>query len=255
MEIPPVAAGALALAGVSVVNAALATLRRVCGPAAEQLGLTLGDKVAAWRARNLISCMRKTEELLTKNEVPEESHAHPRVVGITLEQMALMDDPVVQDMWAGLLASSCTGDGDDDSNLIFVNLLSNMTKLQARILKEACEHAVVHFGPSGLVTSNGFVLSVDRLFELLGSWDLQRLDRELDALREMGLIGSFSGLHAAPVDSVDITPTTLALHMYIRAHGSRKEPREFFRGRPYSTVIPDYFPGQAATQSEGSTKN
>ena len=54
-------------------------------------------------------------------------------------------------MWGGLLASSCTTDGDDESNLIFINILSQITSLQAKIINYACEKVKKHVFKSGFV--------------------------------------------------------------------------------------------------------
>lgn len=48
----------------------------------------------------------------------------------------------------------------------------------------------------------------------------------MDHLREVGLIhGGFD-----PYDSTDanVAASTIALHMYVRCHGSRESPRDFF---------------------------
>lgn len=247
MDIDPNIGRGIAVGGVMILTGAMATLRKVCGPAAEQLGQAMGDKVAAWRARNFIDSMRKTEEMLTKNQIPEDCQAHPRVTHAIVEQMSWIEDPLVQDMWAGLLASSCTPEGDDDSNLPFTNLLSSMTKLQARILKYSCEQATPMYSRSGLVTAVPQSVRTEQLLDAVGPCDIQRLDRELDSLRHMGLLevrGGF-GPHEA---HADLTPSTLALHMYIRANGSREEPAAFFvrTGKTPVPAKPDQLP---ATQN------
>lgn len=49
----------------------------------------------------------------------EDKKALPRLVVLTLEQVYWVDADEVREMWAGLLASSCTIDGKDESNLIY----------------------------------------------------------------------------------------------------------------------------------------
>jgi len=48
-------------------------------------------------------------------------HAHPRLVGLILEQGSWVALDEMQEMWAGLLASSCTESGDDESDLMFAD--------------------------------------------------------------------------------------------------------------------------------------
>jgi hypothetical protein len=54
--------------------------------------------------------------------IPENGlfQAHPRVLHEIIENASWVDDEEVQAMWAGLLASSCTEDGKDDKNLIYI---------------------------------------------------------------------------------------------------------------------------------------
>ena len=132
----------------------------------------------------------------------------------------------MQDMWAGLVQSSCSDSGDDDSNLIFIILLSNMTKLQTKILKHACENAPKTVANNGLIKPGEVLIAYEDLTERSGEMDIQRLDRKLDYLRALELIegGFIFGL----VREARVAPTPLALHMYVRSEGSRASPPEFF---------------------------
>jgi hypothetical protein len=217
------------------LGAARAVLSRLCLPAAQSLGLLAQDTVDGWRANNFISVMQKVEKKLVENKVPEGCHAHPRVVHAIVESSSWIEDSAVQDMWAGLLASSCTESGDDDSNLIFTNLLGNLTKLQARMLKYACESAEKRVSPEGLISAQVSDMNLEKLQKITEENDIQRLDRELDCLRSAGLI---EGGIAVWGGLVDLTPSSLALHMYVRCHGSRLSPVEFFKIEPPSASAP-----------------
>jgi len=131
-------------------------------------------------------------------------------------------------MWAGLLASSCTADGEDD-NWIFVNLLGQLTAMQVCILKYTCEAATKIVLPTGLIAAVGVYRKADELIALTGCADVQRIERELDHLRVLGLIEV--GFRARGDDKqpeADLQPTALALHLYVRAQGSLQNPIEYF---------------------------
>lgn len=135
------------------VDGVSAFLSRICLPAAEEYGLLLQDVVRAWRASNISEIARKAKEKLEEHS-PDDSnnaHAHPRVVFSILEHGSWNDDDYVQNFWAGLLASSCTDEGDDDSNLLFINLLADLTKLQARILDYVCRIATKLASPTSFM--------------------------------------------------------------------------------------------------------
>ena len=109
-------------------------LTKICYPAAEEIGLAFQDNVRAWRHRNANAIAERAQEFLDQRDDPESLHAHPRLVCRIIEEGSWIDDGLLQSHWAGLLASSCTPDGKDESNLIFLDLMHRLTTMQARIL-------------------------------------------------------------------------------------------------------------------------
>jgi hypothetical protein len=156
------------------------------------------------------------------------AQAHPRIIHKILEQASWTDDPAVQALWAGLFVSSCTEDGEDDSNLIFINLLTDMTRLQAKVIKYACENCSKHEHGYLLIPTQ-CIIKIEEFHELFGEKDFQRINRELDKLRAIGLLDlTASGIDRFRQEIISLAPTELALHMYIRCSGSRESPVEFF---------------------------
>lgn len=205
-------------------------LSRICLPVAEEFGFLLKDRVNYWRTRNLVSTSQKTEELLRKFG-RQDVQVHPRLVRMALENGSWSDDDHLQNMWAGLLASSCTADGKDDGNLVFMNLLSQLTSSQARILHFVCRKANKTVGASGFVIANPLDLSIEKLIEESGVGDLNRLHRELRHLVSLDLIeGSKPWYFASTINETyaDVTPTELALHLYVRCEGSLDGPVDYF---------------------------
>jgi hypothetical protein len=224
-------AKSIEIATQGAVDAAAAFFGRLCMPAIKELGLFAKDKVHAWRTHNGVALAQKTEAAMKANGLPDGVHSHPRIFHEILERASWIDDSTVQDLWAGLLASSCTETGDDDSNLLFTNLLGTLTKLQAKILKYACEKSEKK-NFNGLILSNPLAIPIRLILELFDEKDIHRLDREIDYLRECGLLAPQTGFQpTAPVlmdIQVLLTPSALALHMYVRCQGSRQSPTEFF---------------------------
>jgi hypothetical protein len=218
-----------AIAGVEVF------LSKVCKPAATEFGQFLKDKVHCWRSANMVATMKNSESKMATAAVPEGHHAHPRIVHQIVEESSWTDDATVQDLWAGLLVSSCTEDGEDDSNLIFVNLLGELTKMQARIVKYTCETARRHISPNGLVMADGVRLTSDELKEIARENDIHRLDRELDHLRSLDLIDG--GFHPQ-VPGLVLRPTVLCLTMYVRCQGSRLSVINYFDIKPEEQPVP-----------------
>jgi len=74
------------------------------------------------------------------------------------------------------------------------------------------------------------VNNLQKLQEITGCTDLHRLDRELDHLRSLELIGSdiFGGGFSTDSTDANLTPTGLALQMYVRCQGFIGPPNDYF---------------------------
>jgi hypothetical protein len=211
----------------SVMSGAEALLSRICLPAAEELGLLFRDKIGEWRKQNALATVAKAQTRL-EQAAADGRHAQPRLIMESLNHASWADSDQVQEMWAGLLASSCTEDGKDDSNWIFINLLGQLTAMQATLLRHSCEHAKKVVSSSGLIGTEFLHRTADDLKQVSGCSDIQRIDRELDHLRALGLIavGFREGLASQPL--ADLRPTALALHLFVRSQGSTDDPIVYF---------------------------
>ncbi|MCL1047760.1 hypothetical protein L2737_20885 [Shewanella electrodiphila] len=207
------------------VNGASAFLGCICLPAAEEFGLLLKDKVSSWRARNAITIANKAEKLLELQGGYKELSAHPRIIHSTIENGSWAEEKVMQGLWAGILASSCTKEGGGESNLILINLLTQLTTSQVKLLNHICEQSKVFQTEEGWIAAQTFKMEVEELTLVMNTMDLQQIDRELDHLRSLELIKTgFSS------DSLiaDVTPMPLSLHMYVKGKGFNGNPCEFF---------------------------
>lgn len=210
------------------VDGASTFLAKICLPAAEEFGLLLQDKVRVWRAKNARCVVDVAQAKLGNASVPV--HAHPRLAASIIEHGSWADDADFQTIWGGLLASSCTPDGKDDSNLIFVNLLSSLSSIQIRVLAYACEQCAKKISPLGLIGPDGELLIDEaKLKEISKSNDLHRIDRELDNLRGLELISNGIDLSS---QRIEISPTSLALNLYVRCQGYAGSPVEYFEIEP-----------------------
>jgi len=217
------------------VDGAAAFLSRVCLPAAEEFGLALRDRVSAWRARNAARVLSRANEIHVAQGLPP-GEVNPRLIHLAIEEASWIDDADIQGMWAGLLASSVSAPSESDENLIFMNLLKQLSALQVRVLNYGVAEAKKYSSTFGLPMCYSLEVPSDRLSEVTGTVDIQRLDRELDHLRAVGLIGPYpsGGGIDLQTGKADLTPTPLALHLYVRAQGSRLSPTEFWALGPDS---------------------
>ena len=225
----------------------------ICKPAAEEFGFLLQDGVKYWRWRfkNVCNITINAKKILNAQNNDIEVSASPRIVNSILENGSWIDDDKIQDMWSGLLASSCTKDGKDESNLIFINLLSQLTSSEVRILNYICNNSEKKITIHSLVYANKLSISLRDLQEISGIVNIHNLDREIDHLRSLGLVEG--GFPTTPEDTINafkrpsdlvsktledseayISPSPLALNMYVRCNGSLQAPNEYFGLRQIS---------------------
>lgn len=171
------------------MEGARAFLGRVCNPAAGEFGLLLQDKVRHWRNKNLIKTFLDTERILLE-QGRKDDQVHPRMLHHVMESASLVDDVELQKMWSGILASSCNQDGKDDSNLVFMNLLDQLTAPQVKFVSYLCENSVKKISFDGLIYAEEVSIPKARLIEIWNGADIHRIDSELDSLRALDLISS-----------------------------------------------------------------
>lgn len=213
---------------VSVIDGAASFLGKICLPAAEELGLLFKDKVANWRALNAARIAEAARKKLEEQQVDlDHTQAHPRVVGQIIDTGSWADTIELQELWAGLLASSCTSDGKDESNLIFANLLGQLTSLEASVIHYSCERAGKHVALAGFVYGDTLIVDGAEIKMICKTDDLYRLDRELDHLRSLELL-TLNGGFDADTGECNLTPTPLALQLYMRCKGHQGDPVSFY---------------------------
>jgi hypothetical protein len=206
-----------------------AFLERIGYPVAKELGLLFKDQVKAWRTANALRIVTKAKEKLAAAVGDAEVKAAPRLVGEILETGSWIEDSAVQELWAGLLSSSCTNDGKDDSNLIFINLLSQITGSEAKILKYLCELSHKQFYPDGRVGLEYMECDPESYLRVgeYGADDADEIFHRLDF--EFHHLNSLELVEGGPGQSKMLMVTQLTLSFYVRCMGSRKSPFEYFR--------------------------
>ncbi len=208
----------------AAVDAAAVFLGRICLPAAEEFGLFLQDKVWNWRRNNIVKIIQKAERMLSQDS---DQYAHPRIVYEIIERGSWIDDNEVQEMWAGLLSSSCTKEGKDEINLIFIHILSQLTTTEVKIINLICKESYrIEKSQSMILLYNSdyyppvdFGESAVKI-ETIGK-KIKEIKTEILHLTTIGLIESRnyhledSGFR----NVVNVKATDICQHMYRRCQG------------------------------------
>ncbi|AYK14504.1 Abi-alpha family protein [Methanosarcina flavescens] len=214
------------------IDGASSFIGKICMPAAEEAGLLLYDEVHAFRGKNLVSIVEKSKGILTFDPDTFKLKASPRVIWKIVENGSWTEDENLQNLWAGLLASSCTNNGKDESNLIYTDLLSRITPSEAYIINylgkkcseskgllNGCFHTLINF--------NDELFKECLYFENLDKLKcLDHLGRELNHLESLGLIENVEIVHNHQF--VGMSTTGLLLDLYVRCSGSLLSTEKYF---------------------------
>lgn len=226
-------------------------LKNVCVQALGELGLMLKDEVRYWRLCNILRIIEKSKGKLEFVNDQIQMKAHPRVAMAIIEHGSLIDNNEAQELWAGLFASACSEDGQQDDNLIFVDLLRQLTFAEAKILKFICLRTRKILHKNGLVTAEHLYCQFDELSKLTGIHDIHNMDRQLDHLRSLELIAG--GFSSGSADlTADITPTDLALNLYVRSQGFSKSTADFWKSE---LITSEYLAKEQAEKSKAEADN
>lgn len=221
----------------AVIESASVFLASVCKPAMVEFGFMLSDKVRCWRLNNISKMLMKAKGKMEFADGKLELKANPKVAIAVMESSSYEEDDTIRDMWAGLFVSSCTEDGKDDSNMVFVDLLKSLNSIEARILQYACNNATIIFFPNGLIIGAKYYVSFKDITAIAETDDMYVIDNCLDHLSQMGLLRE-SDLEGVPgflatdkTLQAGITPSALGLSLYYKATGSKLGLLDFYRPR------------------------
>ena len=215
---------------------AIGFLSRIASAVTREVRHLFHEGLSNIRLETAIDVVLTAEKMLESKVESERMRAYPKIVLRALEDGSWSDDDMVKRFWAGLLASSCTIDGEDQSNLPFIDLMSQLSPIHVRVLAGACTRAPKMITGPDRVTSRAIACSAADLMKISGSHDLIRIDRDLDHLAEIGLIAPREkSSFFSPISEAKINPTSLGLELFARCNGHRGAPQGFYGLTPANT--------------------
>jgi PilZ domain len=202
---------------------ALAFVGRICPAAADRAKALFHLELSNVRVANAVEIALKAEYLLASEPEADKMLAHPDLIVRILEEGSWVDVEWIQQLWAGLLATSCTVEGPDESNRVYIHLLSLLAPIHARILSAACDKAVrVMAGHEASSSPSLVASSAEEMARLTGSTNLMKVHRSIAELSDLGLLEKTTRTTLHSVSPITRTkPTDLGLEMYARCNGQR----------------------------------
>ncbi|MFZ0745812.1 MAG: hypothetical protein WAM85_15490 [Terracidiphilus sp.] len=208
---------------------ALAFLSRTCPPATEEVRSLLCGGLSNFRALSAVEIALKAEEFVDSWPNGDTMRAHPHLVLRILEDGSWADEDWILHMWGGLLATSCTYEGQDESNLFFVHLFSQLAATHVRVFAAACKGSSKVVEQDGSVSSEPLLCTREEIIKTTGWHDLVRIERDLEHMSDLGLLEkNIKSSSFSPLDEANITPSPLALKLYAHCNGYPGAPQEFY---------------------------
>ena len=205
-------------------------MKQAFGPVLAEMGEDLKNLYAAGRDRILAAGFRKIDN------AEDGKQANLRVTRDVLWNGAFADDEVCAEYFGGILASSRTEDGKDDSSIQYVDVIKSLSS------KQLCLHYLIYNALNKMLVVTKPDLNVGQSTEIkkCGVWlaTIELLSRygvnigtDFNILFRQGLITEYktnqfnSGDKALPYAM--IKPTTFGVLLYASAHNRIDDWRLF----------------------------
>lgn len=208
---------------------ALAFFTRICPSVTQDLKLLFREGLSNIRIACAIEIALAAEEAVAKLPNADTMQASERIVMRVVENGSWAEDERTRQFWSGLLFSSCQSVEADDSNLVFVELLSEFATIDTRLFDIACRRAKKNISEAGVVTALPVTLTSTEMVQITGAHDLIKIDRNIFQMHLLGLLEErIKGKFFQFSEDAQLTLTSLGLEMYARCNGHRGSVREFY---------------------------
>ena len=203
---------------------AMGFLQEICPTAEEEIRHALHERFSNKRVASAVQIALEAEDLADGSVNTGPMLAHSDIVVRVLENGSWIEEDWIRRMWAGLLVSSCTSDGEDKSNLPFIDLMARFTPIHLRILSFVCRRAADAIAAGKPEAKLDVYSTTKELMEAADSHSFQRIQQTIGHLCGFGLLQEASRpSYTAGDDKVKTrtTPTVMGLRMYAHCMGRR----------------------------------
>ncbi len=218
---------------------ALVFLSKICPYASHEIELLFSEGLSNTQIANVVEVTIRAEQLRDLDPDRHRSIASEQLLLPIIKHASWAEIKQTRELWAGLLASSCSLDGRDLSNAKFLKVLCELATIHARVLVYACTMATKIVSASGNVSALPLICTARELSEITGAHDLIKIDRNLLQLFDLGLIPTrLKSQFFSFSEDANITPTPFALEFFARCSGHRGSPHDFYEttNRSYPVV-------------------
>ena len=200
----------------------LGFLRRLCLWSANEVNHALLERLSNKRVTSAVEIALQAEDILLRSGHVAQPFVSSEIIVRIIEGGSWIDEDWIRRMWAGLLVSSCSADGQDRSNLQFIDLLARLTPIHLRIFSFACRRGVEALASGQSEAALDLDSTSEELMEAADSHSFSRIQQTIGQLSSVGLFAeSARPSYVAMSDrsKTRTTPTSLGLRMFARCNG------------------------------------
>ncbi|SDM91166.1 hypothetical protein SAMN05421813_12837 [Daejeonella rubra] len=224
------------------LDAAREFLKLTCKPLLEELGLVMRDQFTSWKLNNIIKLLEKAKGKMHYDLENEKLVLDPRVAYQIIDHASVITNDTLQDMWAGLFASSCRT-YEEDENILFIELLKRLTSSQVKLLNHLCLlspktinlNEFAQARDSGMITLGAIKIKPNEILAIMETDSMLKAETECTALESLGLLTLVgqrnmfvSFLQNMSSSQLGVKPTLLAISLYVKCQGSPHSPYNYF---------------------------
>lgn len=179
----PVTQSAVAHGAKEIAERTEGFLRRVAGPAADEIGLLLQDRVRLYRYKNQLRMVEQAETWAAESGRDVET-VPMRILLPLLEGGGLESDPALADMWAALLARAAIDEDEEEILPSYPSILKQLSPADAEVLS-----ALFTWEPDPLdAKSKQWGPEFDLVLALIEGREQSEIELVLDNLIGLGLV-------------------------------------------------------------------
>jgi|HubBroStandDraft_5_1064220.scaffolds.fasta_scaffold44796_3 hypothetical protein len=208
---------------------AIKILSVICPSGAKEISELLCAGLSSHKVNIAMDIVLHAQSIFVSNAELGSMKIPPAFVHRILSTGTVTDEDWLHQLWAGLLVSSCSPDGKDESNLRYIDLFAQLTPVPTRIFTVVCAVSSKYLSEAGVVTARPLACKLEEIMAAAGSRGAQ-IERELQRLTELALIEKKtpSATTVVPSREVIITPSTRGLELFARCNGYLGPAKDFY---------------------------
>jgi len=204
-------------------------LCRICPDATQEITRLVRTELGNMRVANAVQIALDAEAMLARVPNGYRMQANPRTVLRIIADGAWADEDWIQQLWAGLLATSCAIEPRDQLDIDFADRLSQLAPVHMRIFKAACTKAEKTDSDDCQVVSKPLIFEVKEIQQISGVQNLAKIEGDVCHLADLGLLEeSVRSRSLLPPQEINVTPSSLGLRLYALCNGHRGMLQDFY---------------------------